>query len=102
MSPSQRKLEELLSKQKEVNDQLNMAEDDVAQVNDMLPMLHDSKEVSVQHVLQTCLQHLQTAVVAVLDQGALHCVQESNPGLSNTAPDHPPSLTVDVTILSPP
>lgn len=32
-------------KQKEVNDQLHMAEDDIAQVNDVLPMLHDSKEV---------------------------------------------------------
>lgn len=42
---SQRRIEELLSKQKEVNDQLNMAEDDVAQVNDVLTMLHDSKEV---------------------------------------------------------
>uniref|UniRef100_A0A671Z2E7 Laminin, alpha 5 n=1 Tax=Sparus aurata TaxID=8175 RepID=A0A671Z2E7_SPAAU len=29
---------------KEVNDQLQMAEDDVAQVNDVLTMLHDSKE----------------------------------------------------------
>lgn len=53
LSPSQRKLEDLLAKQKEVSDQLNMAEDDVAQVNDMLPMLHDSKEVSVQCVLPT-------------------------------------------------
>uniref|UniRef100_A0A671Z1U8 Laminin subunit alpha-5 n=1 Tax=Sparus aurata TaxID=8175 RepID=A0A671Z1U8_SPAAU len=32
------------NKQKEVNDQLQMAEDDVAQVNDVLTMLHDSKE----------------------------------------------------------
>lgn len=45
MSPSQRKIEDLLEKQKEVNDQLQMAEDDVAQVNDVLTMLHDSKEV---------------------------------------------------------
>lgn len=28
-----------------MNEQLQMAEDDVAQVNDMLSMLHDSKEV---------------------------------------------------------
>uniref|UniRef100_A0A3Q1JX64 Laminin subunit alpha-5 n=1 Tax=Anabas testudineus TaxID=64144 RepID=A0A3Q1JX64_ANATE len=34
----------LLSKQREVNDQLNMAEDDVAHVNDVLSMLQDSKE----------------------------------------------------------
>uniref|UniRef100_A0A3B4YWT5 Laminin A chain n=1 Tax=Stegastes partitus TaxID=144197 RepID=A0A3B4YWT5_9TELE len=34
----------LLAKQKEVNDQLSMAEDDVAQVNDVLSMLQDSKE----------------------------------------------------------
>ncbi len=45
VSRSQRRVEDLLSKQKEVNDQLQMAEDDVAQVNDMLSMLHDSKEV---------------------------------------------------------
>lgn len=45
LSLSQRRIEDLLSKQKEVNDQLQMAEDDVAQVNDMLSMLHDSKEV---------------------------------------------------------
>lgn len=45
VSLSQRKMEDLLEKQKEVNDQLQMAEDDVAQVNDVLTMLHDSKEV---------------------------------------------------------
>uniref|UniRef100_A0A7N6AUU7 Laminin subunit alpha-5 n=1 Tax=Anabas testudineus TaxID=64144 RepID=A0A7N6AUU7_ANATE len=32
------------TKQREVNDQLNMAEDDVAHVNDVLSMLQDSKE----------------------------------------------------------
>uniref|UniRef100_A0A8C2ZML6 Laminin subunit alpha-5 n=1 Tax=Cyclopterus lumpus TaxID=8103 RepID=A0A8C2ZML6_CYCLU len=37
-------VEDLLSKQKEVNDQLSMAEDDIAQVNDVLSMMHDSKE----------------------------------------------------------
>ncbi|XP_034550802.1 laminin subunit alpha-5 [Notolabrus celidotus] len=41
-----KRLEDLMSKQKEVYDQLNMAEDDVAQVNDMLSTLHDSKEES--------------------------------------------------------
>lgn len=45
VSLSQRKMEDLLEKQKEVNDQLQIAEDDVAQVNDVLTMLHDSKEV---------------------------------------------------------
>lgn len=34
-----------MSKQKEVNDQLQMAEDDIAAVNDVLSMLQDSKEV---------------------------------------------------------
>lgn len=38
-------MEDLLSKQAEVNDQLQMAEDDVTHVNDVLSMLHDSKEV---------------------------------------------------------
>lgn len=42
---SQRRIEDLLSKQKEVNDQLQMAEEDVAQVNDLLSMLHESQEV---------------------------------------------------------
>ncbi|XP_070695085.1 laminin subunit alpha-5 [Pempheris klunzingeri] len=44
LEDNKRKIEDLLSKQKEVNDQLQMAEDDVAQVNDVLSMLHDSKE----------------------------------------------------------
>ncbi|KAM8862639.1 laminin subunit alpha-5 isoform 2-T2 [Spinachia spinachia] len=44
LEDNQRKMEDLLSKQKEVNDQLSMAEDDVAHVNDVLSMLHDSKE----------------------------------------------------------
>lgn len=60
----QRRLDELLSKQREVNDLLNMAEDDVAQVNDLLSMLQDSKEVGTHkdpqrhtktHTLQQCL-----------------------------------------------
>ncbi|XP_037629113.1 laminin subunit alpha-5 isoform X3 [Sebastes umbrosus] len=44
LEDNQRRIEDLLSKQKEVNDQLHMAENDVAQVNDVLSMLHDSKE----------------------------------------------------------
>ncbi|KAM6929230.1 laminin subunit alpha-5 [Lycodopsis pacificus] len=44
LEDNQRRMEDLLSKQKEVNDQLSMAEDDIAQVNDVLSMLHDSKE----------------------------------------------------------
>nr|XP_020464725.1 laminin subunit alpha-5 [Monopterus albus] len=41
---NKRKIEDLLSKQKEVTDQLNMIETDVAQVDDVLSMLQDSKE----------------------------------------------------------
>ncbi|XP_059188801.1 laminin subunit alpha-5 isoform X2 [Centropristis striata] len=44
LEDNKRRIEELQVKQKEVNEQLNMAEDDVAQVNDVLSMLHDSKE----------------------------------------------------------
>ncbi|KAM3618812.1 uncharacterized protein V6R79_025116 [Siganus canaliculatus] len=44
LEDNQRRTEELLAKQKEVNDLLQMAEDDVAQVNDVLSTLHDSKE----------------------------------------------------------
>ncbi|XP_056241478.1 laminin subunit alpha-5 isoform X1 [Seriola aureovittata] len=44
LEDNKRRIEDMLSKMKEVNDQLNMAEDDVAQVNDVLSMLHDSKE----------------------------------------------------------
>ncbi|XP_044207309.1 laminin subunit alpha-5 isoform X2 [Thunnus albacares] len=44
LEDNKRRIEDLLSKQKEVTDQLHMAEDDVAQVNDLLSMLHDSKE----------------------------------------------------------
>ncbi|XP_049919958.1 laminin subunit alpha-5 isoform X1 [Epinephelus moara] len=44
LEDNQRRIEDLLVKQKEVNDQINMAEDDVAQVNYVLNMLHDSKE----------------------------------------------------------
>lgn len=43
--PAQRRLDDLLAKQREVYDQLDMAEDDVAQVNDLLSMLQDAKEV---------------------------------------------------------
>lgn len=38
-------MNELQEKQKEVEQQLQMAEDDVTQVNDLLSMLQDSKEV---------------------------------------------------------
>ncbi|XP_029011451.1 laminin subunit alpha-5 isoform X2 [Betta splendens] len=44
LEDAKRSIEDLLSKQKEVNDQLNMAEEDIAQVNDVLTMLHDTKE----------------------------------------------------------
>ncbi|KAL7397953.1 hypothetical protein ABVT39_002224 [Epinephelus coioides] len=44
LEDNQRRIEDLLVKQKEVNDQINMAEDGVAQVNYVLNMLHDSKE----------------------------------------------------------
>ncbi|XP_067382208.1 laminin subunit alpha-5 isoform X2 [Channa argus] len=44
LEDNMRTIEDLLAKQKEVNDQLNMAEDNVAQVNDVLTMLYDSKE----------------------------------------------------------
>uniref|UniRef100_A0A8C1MUB0 Laminin, alpha 5 n=1 Tax=Cyprinus carpio TaxID=7962 RepID=A0A8C1MUB0_CYPCA len=40
---NQKRMEEL-QKQKEVENQLQMVEDDVTQVNDLLPMLQDSKE----------------------------------------------------------
>ncbi|XP_069573485.1 laminin subunit alpha-5 [Brachyistius frenatus] len=39
-----RRIEDLLTQQKQVMEQLNMAEDDVAQVNDVLSLLQDSKE----------------------------------------------------------
>lgn len=55
VSLSQRKMEDLLEKQKEVNDQLQMAEDDVAQVNDVLAMLHDSKEVRTNRHTHSCV-----------------------------------------------
>ncbi|XP_037539701.1 laminin subunit alpha-5 [Nematolebias whitei] len=44
LEDSNMRIEELLLKQKEVKDLLNMAEDDVTQVNDVLSMLQDSKE----------------------------------------------------------
>ncbi|XP_028307698.1 laminin subunit alpha-5 isoform X2 [Gouania willdenowi] len=44
LDDTNRRIEELLLKQKEVMDLLNMAEDDVAQVNDLLSMLQDAKE----------------------------------------------------------
>ncbi|XP_077410264.1 laminin subunit alpha-5 isoform X1 [Vanacampus margaritifer] len=44
LEDSKRKVDELTSKRKEVDEQLHMAEDHVAQVNELLSMLHDSKE----------------------------------------------------------
>ncbi|CAL8370062.1 unnamed protein product [Lota lota] len=44
LEDNQRRVEELLANQKEVEDLLQMAEDDVTQVNDLLSMLHESKE----------------------------------------------------------
>ncbi|XP_053174071.1 laminin subunit alpha-5 [Scomber japonicus] len=44
LEDNKRRIEDLSSKQKEVTEELQMAEDDVAQVNDLLSMLHDSKE----------------------------------------------------------
>ncbi|KAA8582349.1 hypothetical protein FQN60_009089 [Etheostoma spectabile] len=44
LEDNQRRIGELLLKQKEVTEQLHMAEDDIAQVNHVVPMLHDSKE----------------------------------------------------------
>ncbi|XP_076132765.1 laminin subunit alpha-5 isoform X1 [Alosa pseudoharengus] len=44
LEESQKKLSELTEKEKEVKELQEMAEDDVAQVNDLLAMLQDSKE----------------------------------------------------------
>ncbi|XP_037833033.1 laminin subunit alpha-5 isoform X1 [Kryptolebias marmoratus] len=44
LEENDRRIKELLLKQEEVKDLLNMAEDDVTQVNDVLSMLQDSKE----------------------------------------------------------
>lgn len=44
-SPHQRRIEDLLSRQAEVNEHIQMSEDDVAQVNDLLSVLQESKEV---------------------------------------------------------
>ncbi|XP_022051460.2 laminin subunit alpha-5 isoform X1 [Acanthochromis polyacanthus] len=44
LESNNRRIQELVAKQKEVNNQLSMAEDDVAQVNDASSMLQDSKE----------------------------------------------------------
>ncbi|XP_053279907.1 laminin subunit alpha-5 [Pleuronectes platessa] len=44
LEDNQRKMDDLLSQQKEVTVQLDMAEEDVAQVNDLLSTLQDSKE----------------------------------------------------------
>ncbi|XP_066526408.1 laminin subunit alpha-5 isoform X2 [Hoplias malabaricus] len=44
LEENQEKVNELRNKQKEVEDTMQMAEEDVAQVNDMLSMLQDAKE----------------------------------------------------------
>ncbi|XP_053704727.1 laminin subunit alpha-5 isoform X1 [Synchiropus splendidus] len=44
LEDNQRKIDSLVADQKELEDQLSRAEDGVAQVNDMLPMLQDLKE----------------------------------------------------------
>ncbi|XP_037101771.1 laminin subunit alpha-5 isoform X1 [Syngnathus acus] len=44
LEDSRRQVDELMSKRKEVDEQLHIAEDRVAQVNELLSMLHDSKE----------------------------------------------------------
>ncbi|XP_051914619.1 laminin subunit alpha-5 isoform X3 [Hippocampus zosterae] len=44
LQDSKRKVDELTSKRKEADEQLHMAEDHVAQVNELLSMLHDSTE----------------------------------------------------------
>lgn len=41
-----------MSKQTEVNELIQMSEDGVAQVNDLLSVLQDSKEVRVNQLLQ--------------------------------------------------
>lgn len=43
-SPPQRSIEDLLSRQAEVNERIQMSEDDVAQVNDLLSVVQESKE----------------------------------------------------------
>ncbi|KAM6924368.1 laminin subunit alpha-5 [Xenentodon cancila] len=44
LEDNNRRIDDILLKQKEVNKQLNMAEDDVAQLNNVLTVLYDSKE----------------------------------------------------------
>ncbi|KAM9343060.1 laminin subunit alpha-5 isoform 2-T2 [Pholidichthys leucotaenia] len=44
LEENKRKMEDLMSQQQQVIDHLSSAEDDVAQVNDVLSLLHDSKE----------------------------------------------------------
>lgn len=48
----QRKIEDLVAKQMEVNELIQMSEDDVAQVNDLLSVLQNSKEVRTNQLLQ--------------------------------------------------
>lgn len=50
----QRRIQALLTKQKEVNDLLSMAEDDITQVNHLVSPMHEYKEV------RTTKTHLKT------------------------------------------
>lgn len=56
----QRRIEDLVSKQTEVNDLIQMSEDDVAQVNDLLSVLQDSKEVRANQLFTAEVLHEST------------------------------------------
>lgn len=56
----QRRTEELQRRESEAVEQLQMAEDDVAQVNDLLAALQDSKEVRYGHTHPHTLTHPAT------------------------------------------
>lgn len=56
-SPHQRRIEDLLSREAEVNEHIQMSEDDVAQVNDLLSVLQDAKEVRAGQPLQLSRLH---------------------------------------------
>lgn len=55
----QRRTEELQRRESEAVEQLQMAEDDVAQVNDLLAALQDSKEVRYGHTHTRTRSHTQ-------------------------------------------
>lgn len=56
----QRRMEELQRRESEAAEQLQMAEDDVAQVNDLLSALQDSKEVSDGDMMTHSSAHMHT------------------------------------------